>query len=141
MRRLRLIGATLLGCALIALTPASAIALSPVIKDCANSSSTSLTGHYTIVQLRQALNSMPATTAEYGNCAQMIMDQILLQENKPLKGGGSGGGNSGGGSSSTLLVIVIVVVVVVALAGGGFLFSRRRTGGGDSEEPPPPGAS
>jgi hypothetical protein len=139
MRRFRLIGAALLGSAVLAFAPAAAVAaISPVVSDCQKHNG--LEGHYTTRQLQAALKSMPPTIAEYSNCQQVIMDQLHRQLGTSLKGGGSKPGASSSGGSSSTLVIVIVVVVVLIVAGGGFLFWQRRAGGGDSEEPPPPSA-
>jgi hypothetical protein len=136
MRRLRLTAAAVIGCATLALAPASALALSPVTGDCETHGH--LTKHYSTTQLQHALKTMPTTIAEYGNCQQIIQTQLDTELGKHVKI--NGGPASGGGSSSTVLIIVIAAVVVLICAGGGLLFWRRRTGGEDSADPPPPSA-
>jgi hypothetical protein len=141
MRRLRLTAAAVIGCATLALAPASALALSPVTGDCETHGH--LTKHYSATQLQHALKTMPTTIAEYGNCQQIIQTQLDTELGKHIKlngGHASRGGSSSGGSSSTVLIIVIAAVVVLICAGGGLLFWRRRTGGEDSADPPPPSA-
>jgi hypothetical protein len=131
MRRLRLTAAALVGCATLALAPASALALSPVTQDChANGE---LIGHYTISQLQLALKTMPTTIAEYSNCPLIIQDQISKQQDKHVK---LKGADVGAGLSSTLFAVIVVVVVLIC-AGGGFLYSRRRSGGEGPAGPPP----
>lgn len=131
MRRLRLIAAALVGCATLALAPGSALALSPVTRDCNYHGQ--LTKHYTIGQLENALKTLPPTQAEYNTCQQIIQNQIDAQLGKHVK---LKGAQVGSGLSSTLLVVIVVVGVAIC-AGGGFLFSRRRTGGEGPEGPPP----
>jgi hypothetical protein len=131
MRRLRLIAAALVGCATLALAPASASALSPVTYNC--NTYGRLTRHYTVAELQHALKTMPVTEAEYNACPQIILSQLNVQLKKHVK---LKGDPVGGGLSSTLVVVIIVVVVLIC-AGGGFLFSVRRTGGEGPEGPPP----
>lgn len=133
MRRLRLTAAALIGCATLALVPASASAsaLSPVTGDC--NTNGRLTAHYTMAQLEQALKTLPPAQAEYGICGQVIQNQIDAQLGKHVK---LKGAQVGSGLSSTLLVVIVVVGVAIC-ACGGFLFSRRRTGGEGPKGPPP----
>lgn len=131
MRRLRLTAAAFVGCATLALAPASALALSPVIQDCNKHGY--LTAHYTIDQLRTAVKTLPPAQAEYDVCAQIIENQINVQLKKHVK---LKGADVGAGFSSTLFAVIVVVVVLIC-AGGGFLFSRRRSGGEGPVGPPP----
>jgi hypothetical protein len=141
MRQLKLTGAALLGCVLIALAPVSVAAAktsgqkyTPLV-DCEKNYA--LTQHYTVAQLRLALKTMPAAEAEYGNCSQIITAALNLM----LAQGGSDSGNKhatlGGSSDSSWLVVVVVVVVVALVATGGYLYSRRRYRGGESGNSPP----
>ncbi len=113
--------ATSLGVAL----PASASSGSSVIADC-NSHNT-LTHTYSIAQLQNALNTMPADVSEYTDCKDVITRALLIQQGK-LKGGGSdsGGGSSGGSSFLPTPVIIVLVVLLLAAATFGALAIRRR---------------
>ncbi len=128
----------------MALMPASALAISPVVQDCDRSTTNSLTGHYTVAQLQQALKTMPTTIAEYSNCEQVINAQLRRQlASHPRGPGRKQGSTSSGGLSSigsgSLLPVALIVVVVLIVTGGGFLYARRRGGGGAPEASPPPG--
>jgi hypothetical protein len=109
--------------AVVALPPASAAAAGqdPVIADC--SAHNSLTGHYTIAQLRTALSTLPSDVKEYTACPDVINRQLLAQ-----LGGGRGNGTGNGGGGSFLPTPVIVVLVVVLLGGATYagLTLRRR---------------
>lgn len=119
MRRLFLLLATAFAC--LTFGASSALAISPVIKNCTQNAGNRLTKHFSVKQLESALNSMPATDQQYTGCAQAIETQILKQTGRfRLHGNGSGGGSG----FPTILVIVIVLVV---LAGGGYgLYAYRR---------------
>ena len=109
---------------------ASAAAQSPVIADC--NAHSQLTAHYTVAQLRTALNTMPPTVKEYTNCYDVINKALLAQV-----GSGSGGGSAGKGSGGSFLPVWLIVVLVLLIVGGGgyaFLAYRRQAsvGGGGS---------
>jgi hypothetical protein len=111
--------------------PAGALALNPVVADCY--AHTVLTKHYTIPQLQQAVNNVPADIAEYTNCPNVISEQLDTQ----LAAIGAGGG-SGAGSSSFVPVWLIVMIALIVLAGGGATIRAwysSRPGGG--KQPPP----
>ena len=97
-------------------------AQSAVIVDC--NAHSQLTQHYTVAQLRTALNTMPPTVKEYTNCYDVINRALLAQI-----GSGSGGGSAGTGSGGSFLFPVWLIVVLVLLIGGGgayaFLAYRR----------------
>lgn len=106
-----------------------AAALNRVVGDCYAHST--LTKHYTVKQLQQALNQIPTDIAEYTNCPDVIREQLDKQLGVGLRGG------SGGGGSSFLPVWLIVVIVLIVVGGGGAaLAARRRSAGGGGEAPP-----
>ena len=110
------------------LLPATASAgLNPVVGDCYEH--THLTRHYTVPQLEQALNNIPADIAEYSNCSDVIREALDQQLGIGHNGSGKGGG------SSFLPVWLIILIVLVVLGGGGATIAARRRGGGDA--PPP----
>ncbi len=99
---------------------------SPVIADC--NAHSQLTQHYTVAQLRTALNTMPPTVKEYTNCYDVINRALLAQV-----GSGSGGGSAGKGSGGSFLPVWLIVVLVLLIVGGGayaFLAYRRQAGVG-----------
>src|SRR5215831_6337544 len=90
-------------CALAAsLTAAAAVGASgssnPVIADCLSHPG-GLEGHYTIAELKHALEVMSAETKEYTSCPDVI-DRALLAA---LGSGGASGTGTGGGSGGSLL--------------------------------------
>ena len=52
------------------LVPAAAAGLSPAVQDC--NSHGQLTRHYTVAELRNALETMPVEIKEYTDCADVI---------------------------------------------------------------------
>lgn len=111
--------------------PASAATPSPVIADC--NAHSQLTQHYTVAQLRTALNTMPPTVKEYTNCYDVINRALLAQV-----GSGSGGGSAGNGSGGSFLPVWLIVVLVLLIVGGGtyaFLAYRRQATAGGSGGP------
>jgi hypothetical protein len=114
--------------------PAAAAAGSsnPVIADCLSHPG-GLQGHYTVAELKHALEVMSAETKEYTSCPDVI-DRALLAA---LGSGGSGGGTStGGGSGGSFLptpVIIVLVVLVLAAVTFGALAIRRGRGPGPDD--------
>jgi hypothetical protein len=128
MSRIRLPVAVLILLAALMLpgAGASAAAQSPVIADC--NAHSQLTAHYTVAQLRTALNTMPPTVKEYTNCYDVINRALLAQI-----GSGSGGGSAGKGSGGSFLPVWLIVVLVLLILGGGgyaFLAYRRQANDG-----------
>ena len=124
MSRIRLPVAVLvvLGALVLPGAGAFAAAQSPVIADC--NAHSQLTAHYTVAQLRTALNTMPPTVKEYTNCYDVINRALLAQI-----GSGSGGGSAGKGSGGSFLPVWLIVVLVLLIGGGGayaFLAYRRQ---------------
>ena len=98
-------------------------AQSAVIVDC--NAHSQLTQHYTVAQLRTALNTMPPTVKEYTNCYDVINRALLAQI-----GSGSGGGSAGTGSGGSFLPVWLIVVLVLLIGGGGaYAFLAYRRGG------------
>jgi hypothetical protein len=135
--------AALLQLALLS-APASAASTSPVITDCNTHSQ--LTQHYTVAQLRTALNTMPPTVKEYTNCYDVINRALLAQVGS---GSGSGGGGSAGqDSGGSFLPVWLIIVLGLLIVGGGtyaFLAYRRQAslggeGGSGPEAGPGPTA-
>ena len=87
----------------------------------------SLTRHYSIPELRQALANIPAEISEYGNCHDIIQHQLLVQLGR-LRGGSRGSG-SGGGSFLPTWLIVVLALIVSAAAGLGLIALRQRRAG------------
>jgi hypothetical protein len=118
----------LLGALAVALATGSASAAAPnPTADC--NANSRLTQHYTDVQLRQALASMPADTKEYTDCYDVIQRQLLTQLGE-LKGSGSGGS---GGSFLPTPVLIVLIVVVLGGAGAATVALRRRAGTGGAD--------
>jgi hypothetical protein len=124
-RRQSLIALLAAAFVLMAATPAlGAGSANPVIADCLAHPG-GLTGHYTVAQLKNALQVMPAETKEYTSCPDVINRALLAAVG--TSGTGTGG-SSGGGSSSFLPtpVIVILVLLILAAVTFGALAVRRR---------------
>ena len=106
----------------------TALAESAVTLDCVHHNGR-LTHTYTVAQLRNALDTMPAVIQEYNSeCYQLILIQLNteLGHTKIKPPGTAGTTSSSGGFLSSPLLIALIVIV---LAGGGFaLASRRRRG-------------
>lgn len=108
--------------------PARAGIGAPVIADC--DAHATLTQHYTVAQLKNALATLPAAVQTYTNCEQVITQAL----NKAL-GNGKGNGTAGGSGSSFLPTPVIVVLVLLLLAAvtfGALAVRNRR----EAERPP-----
>src|SRR5947209_20281575 len=95
MRRVRLRSVLLvLALGVVLRTPAAALGANAVITDC--NAHGQLTKHYSVAQLRTALNTMPPTVKEYTDCSDVINRALLTQVGSP--GGGGSSGKSSGGS-------------------------------------------
>ena len=98
-----------------------ALPSNPVLQDCLLHR-TGLTGHYTVGQLRHALQVMPQESQEYTTCPDVI-NRALLAALKVGKGRGDSSG-------SFLPVPVLIILALLVVAGAGFgaqaLSNRRR---------------
>lgn len=84
-----------------------------------------LHGSYTVAQLRNALQVMPAEDKEYTSCPDVINRAIL----QALGHGGTSPGVGGGGSSSFLptpVIVILVLLVLAAVTFGAIGLRRRR---------------
>lgn len=131
----------LLACATVlalALLPAQALAVSRATADC--NAHNKLTRHYSVAELRTALNTMPADVKEYTSCYQIIQDQLFRQLGKKVPSSSSGSSN--GSSSSFISTPLLIVIIVVILLGGvlALLAARRGGGAGGGNTPPPAGS-
>jgi hypothetical protein len=118
-----------LGAATMA-APASA-APSPVISDCVAHGA--LTKQYSVAQLKQALNTMSASTKEYTNCSDVVNRALAGALSNP-----SGGGTGSSGSGSFLptpVIVVLVVLVLAAITFAALAVRRRRSLPGESPGP------
>lgn len=135
MRRSRFLAVFLVvGIAVAARAP-SALAVAAPTADCY--SHNRLTRHFTVHQLEQAINTMPAMYREYASqCLTILQDQLDRQLGKSIPGTHPTSGSGGGSSGTTILIIVVIVVV---LGGGGLalLAARRQRSGGDGQPPEP----
>jgi hypothetical protein len=115
--------------AFVLLGATASAATSPVIADC--NAHSQLTQHYTVAQLRNALNTMPPTVKEYTNCYDVINRALLAQ----VGSGSGGGGSAGNGSGGSFLPAWLIVVLVLLILGGGayaFIAYRRQAAAGGS---------
>jgi hypothetical protein len=135
MNARRRLGIALVG-ALAALVAGSCLAVpagaatssNAIIADC-NAHPGGLTGHYTVAQLRAAIQGMSAETKEYTSCPDVVERALLAA----LADRRSGGGGSGGGSGSFLptpVIVILVVLILVAVTFGAVAIRRRGGGGG-----------
>jgi hypothetical protein len=126
----RLVTSLMLACALSAAAPVVVAAqsggtASQAITDC-NDHGT-LTAHYSVAALRNALATMPADVREYTDCYDVIEKQLFAQLGTSSSGGsGTTGSSSGGSFLPTWLVIVIVVLALAALTFGALAIRRRQ---------------
>ena len=88
-----------------------ALPSNPVLQDCLLHRK-GLTGHYTVQQLRHALQVMPQETQEYTSCPDVINRALLARL--------SVGSGHGDGSGSFLPVPVLIVLALLVVAGAGF---------------------
>jgi hypothetical protein len=103
--------------------PVGASGLTPAVVDCY--AHARLTRHYTISQLRHALQTMPADVAEYSDCTDEIQRQLYAQiGGKHL----SGGSPSGGGSFLPAWLIAALALLALAGVGLAAVAWRRRAG-------------
>jgi hypothetical protein len=108
--------------------PSALAAGNAVINDCQTNGS--LTGSYTLAQLRHALAIMPASVKEYTNCA----DVITQAENTALSTGhfnGGAGKGSGGSFLPTPVIVILVLLILAAVTFGAVAIRRRRAAGED----------
>ncbi len=105
--------------------PAFASGGSSVIGDC-NSHNT-LTHAYSMAELENALNTMPADVSEYTDCKDVITRALLIRQGN-IKGNGNEPGSRSSSGSSFLSTPVIIVLVVLLLAAASFaaLAIRKR---------------
>ena len=107
----------------------------PVIADC-SAHPGGLTGHYSVAQLRTALEVMSAEIKEYTSCPDVVNRALLA-----ALGTGPGTASTTGSSSSSFLptpvIIVLVVLVLAAVTFGAIAIRRRQASGaspGDDQE-------
>jgi hypothetical protein len=113
---------------MITAVPAQAASGASVIADC--NANNRLTHHYTIAELANALETLPADVSEYTSCHDVIQRQLLVQEGKAATSGGTPVSTSAGGSAlPTPLIVVIVVLLVAAATLGAVAIRRRRARG------------
>jgi len=114
---------------------ASAAADTPAVTDC--TVHLRLTRHYTVAELQQALNTMPATVKEYTDCSDVLQRALSAE----LSGHSVGGGSSGSGGSFLPLPLLLALILVLLVGGGyGVAAARRRRAagpGGGSTAPAP----
>jgi hypothetical protein len=84
-----------------------------------------LTRHYTVAQLQNALNTMPADIREYTNCQQVIQAALTHPGGQ---GANNGTGSGSGGSFLPTPVIIVLVLLVLAAVVFGVVALRRRRG-------------
>lgn len=118
--------AALTGLAACWLTSAPAFAAggqNPIITDCLEHPS-GLTGHYTVAELTQALNTMSPETREYTSCPDVINRARLAA----ISHGGTFTGSSSGSGSflPTPVIIVLVLLILAAVTFGAIAVRRRR---------------
>jgi hypothetical protein len=99
-------------------------AQSPVVTDC--NTHGKLTRHYSDVQLRTALSTMPADVKEYSDCYDVVNRTLLAQVASPHDTGIGGSGKSGGGSFLPTPLIVVLVLLALSAATFGVIALRRR---------------
>jgi hypothetical protein len=110
----------------VAAAPAAASSGSSVIADC--NKHLRLTGTYSIAELQNALQTLPADIAEYSNCKDVIQRALLVAQGKAAGSGDGGtGGSSGGSALPTPLIVVLVVLALGAVTLGAVAIRRRRT--------------
>ncbi len=116
----------------LALLPSQALALAQPTSDCYKHNG-QLTRHYSVAELRRALNTMPADVKEYSGCYQVIEDQLFRQLGRPVPGASQSSQGSAGSIISTPLLVVLIVVVI---GGGGLAYVAWRRGSGGGGTPP-----
>jgi hypothetical protein len=87
--------------ALLFPTAARATSSGTIIRDCADDST--LQGHYSVSDLRKALDQLPKDASEYTDCGDVISRAIANQTTRNTDNSGSsgsGGGASGGGGGT-----------------------------------------
>jgi hypothetical protein len=94
-----------------------------VINDC--ESNGTLTHQYTVAQLKQAIQVMPASDKQYGNCYDVIENAIAHHGRT-----GKAGPGSGGSFLPTPVIVILVVLILAAVTFGAIAIRRRRGGGG-----------
>jgi hypothetical protein len=120
----------LAACWLAGVPALAASGQNPIITDCLQHPS-GLTGHYTVAQLTQALETMSPETKEYTSCPDVIARARLAA----IAHGGTFTG-SGGGSGAFLptpVIIVLVLLILTAVTFGAIAIRRRREGGATAE--------
>lgn len=117
--------AVLTACAI--LTPTALAAQTRVVADC--NSHGRLTGQYSVLQLRDALSTMPPDIKEYTNCYDVIQRALLAQLGGLHQGATGGSSQGSGGSFLPTPLIVVLVALALGAAGFGAAAVRRRGGG------------
>lgn len=119
--------AALAACSVAAGSALAAGGQNPIITDCLQHPS-GLTGHYTVSQLTQALETMSPETKEYTSCPDVIARARLYA----IAHGGKFNGSSGSSGSflPTPVIVIIVLLILAAVTFGAIAIRRRRQGGG-----------
>ena len=114
----------------------AASSANPVIADCLSHPG-GLTGHYTVAQLKTALQVMPPETKEYTSCPDVINRALLAAVG--TKGTGTAGSSSGSSSSflPTPVIVILVILILAAVTFGALAVRRRRAAGGGAAGPGP----
>jgi hypothetical protein len=134
-RRRSLVALLATACVVLAASPAMAAGSgNPVIADCLSHPG-GLTGHYTVAQLKHALQVMPAETKEYTSCPDVINRALIAAVG--TGGTGTTGGSSGGSSSflPTPVIVILVVLVLAAVTFGALAVRRRQAADGATGAP------
>ena len=136
MRRVYSLTALLATAALLSM-PAPAQAAKAAWQDCRAHGGSTLTGHYTISELNEALRTMPSYVEEYSNCYGVIQAQLLKQQlsEKPKPRAHTSSDKSSGGGS-TVLIAAIAVIAVGGLGLALWASMRRRRGSPPDDGPP-----
>jgi hypothetical protein len=121
MRRFSILAAVLWALAFAG--PAAAAATGSPTADC--NAHQQLTAHYTVSQLRSALNTMPAEIKEYTDCYDVIQRQLLAQLGKAPGTGTNASATSGGSFLPTPVIVALVLLVLVAVTFGAIALRRR----------------
>ncbi len=107
-----------------------------IINDC--QSTGRLTHSYTLSELQDALNTMPAYVKQYSNCYDVVTQGIITVKHHKQTGSGGGSGGGGGGSFlPTPVIVILVVVILAAVTFGAIAIRQRRSGPGGGVTPPP----
>jgi hypothetical protein len=128
--RFALLGAlaALAVCSCMAAPAGAASSSNAIIADC-YAHPGGLTGHYTVAELRKAIQVMPPEAKEYTSCPDVVNRALLAALASPTKRGGGGSGGGSGSFLPTPVIVILVVLVLVAVTFGAVAVRRRGAGG------------